>query len=294
MTTQHLAFMVIINLIWGFALVAAKVSLEHFPPFLFAAIRFALITLVLLPFLKVQAGRMREVVIIALCAGPVGFGLFFMGLSLADASVVAIVGQLGVPISTLMSVVFLKEEVHWRRWLGIGLAFTGIMIISFDPAVFAYIAGVLFILASAVIGSIGTIFQRRIKNVGVFELQAWIALVSWPLLLAGSLGFEQDQLAAIQTADWLAWSGIFYVAFASSLVGHAGIYYLLQRYEVSQTAPLTLMAPLFTIGFSVWLLGETLTERMIMGALVALVGVFIVTARQSRKGLPPPPIKPSA
>ena len=51
MTTPHLAFMVLINLIWGFALVAGKGSLEHFPPFLFMALRFGIVALVLLPVL---------------------------------------------------------------------------------------------------------------------------------------------------------------------------------------------------------------------------------------------------
>lgn len=294
MSSHHVAFMVLINLIWGFALVAAKVSLEHFPPFLFAAVRFALITAVLFPFLKIHRRRMREVIIIALCAGPVGFGLFFLGLALAEASVVAIVGQLGVPIATLMSVVFLKEQVHWRRWLGIAFAFGGVMIISFDPAVFTYIDGVLFVLASAVVGSIGTIYQRQLKNVGVFELQAWVALVAWPLLFVGSFATEQGQWQVIETAGLLEWSGIFYVAFASSLVGHAGIYYLLQRYEVSQTAPLTLLAPMFTVFFGVTLLGDVLTERMVIGSLVTLVGVLIVTLRQARKGQPPPNLESRA
>lgn len=294
MSSHHVAFMVLINLIWGFALVAAKVSLEHFPPFLFAAVRFALITAVLFPFLKIHRRRMREVIIIALCAGPVGFGLFFLGLALAEASVVAIVGQLGVPIATLMSVVFLKEQVHWRRWLGIAFAFGGVMIISFDPAVFTYIDGVLFVLASAVVGSIGTIYQRQLKNVGVFELQAWVALVAWPLLFVGSFATEQGQWQVIETAGLLEWAGIFYVAFASSLVGHAGIYYLLQRYEVSQTAPLTLLAPMFTVFFGVTLLGDVLTERMVIGSLVTLVGVLIVTLRQAQKGQPPPNLESRA
>jgi O-acetylserine/cysteine efflux transporter len=88
----------------------------------------------------------------------------------------------------------------------------------------------------------------------------------------------------MQSASLLAWSGIFYVAFASSLVGHAGIYYLLQRYEVSQTAPLTLMAPLFTVVFGVTLLDDTLTWRMALGGAVALTGVLIVNVRSAKKG----------
>lgn len=286
MTPQHTAFMVLINLIWGFALVAGKVSLEHFPPFLFAALRFSLVILVLFPFLKILKGRMKQVIIIALCAGPVGFGFFFLGLAQADASVVAIVGQLGVPISAVFSVIFLKEEIFWRRWLGIALAFGGVAIISFDPAIFNFLTGVLFILASAVVGSIGTIFQRQIKNVGVFELQAWVAVIAAPLLIGASLAVETNHLALIESASGMAWAGIFYVAFASSLVGHAGIYYLLQRYEVSQTAPLTLMSPIFTIFFGVTLLGEQLTERMIIGGIISLIGVLIVNVRQARKQEP--------
>ncbi|MEO0961393.1 MAG: DMT family transporter, partial [Pseudomonadota bacterium] len=76
------------------------------------------------------------------------------------------------------------------------------------------------------------------------------------------------------------WGGIIYVAFASSLVGHAGIYWLLQRYEVSQTAPYTLLAPLFTVTFGVWLLGDLLTERMIIGGLITLAGVLIISLRE--------------
>lgn len=282
MTPLHLGFMVLINLIWGFALIAAKVSLDHFPPLLFAALRFTLIVLVLFPFLKIHKGRMKQVIIIALCAGPVGFGFFFVGLALSNASVVAVTSQLGVPFATIMSIVFLKEQVHWRRWLGISLSFLGVMVISFDPVVFTYIDGLLFVVASAFVGSIGTIFQRQIKNVGVFELQAWVAVAAAPLMLGASAIFESDIFALVMTADLLDWAGVFYVAFASSLVGHAGIYYLLQRYEVTQTAPLTLLSPVFTVFFAVMLLGEILTTRMIVGALIALTGVLIVSIRQKR------------
>ena len=282
MTPLHLAFMMLINLIWGFALVAAKVSLGHFPPMMFTALRFALIVVVLFPFLRLHEGRMKQVMIIALCAGPLGFGFFFAGVALSNPSVVAVVGQLGVPFATIMSVVFLKEQVHWRRWLGISLSFAGVMVISFDPTVFRFIIGILCIVASALVGSVSTIFQRQIKRVGVFELQAWIAAVAAPVMALGSLVFEHGQLELLTSATMLQWSGVFYTAFASSLIGHAGIYYLLQRYEVTQTAPLTLLSPIFTVIFSVALLGDVMTTRMIVGMSIALSGVLIVSLRQKQ------------
>ncbi|MBI1261188.1 MAG: EamA family transporter [Rhizobiales bacterium] len=282
MTPQHLAFMVLINLIWGFALVAAKVSMGHFPPLLFAALRFTLIIAVLFPFLKIQKGKMREVIIIALCAGPLGFGFFFAGLAVSNASVVAVISQLGVPIVTVLSVFFLGETIGWKRGLGIALAFLGVMIISFDPTVFQFIHGVILVMISALIGSVGTIFQRRIRNVGVFEMQAWVAVAAAPLMIGASLALESHQLEVMQTASLLNWGGIFYVAFASSLVGHAGIYYLLQRYEVTQTAPLTLLSPVFTVFFAVMILDEPLSARMVLGAAVALSGVLIVSIREKK------------
>ena len=264
------------------AWVRDRLSKHKYPRRVLMALRFLLIVAVLFPFLKIHKGQMKEVIIIALCAGPIGFGFFFAGLAISDASVVAVASQLGVPFATIMSVVFLREQVFWRRWLGITLSFAGVMVISFDPTVFRYIDGLLLVLCSALVSSVGTIFQRQIRNVGVFELQAWVAVTAAPLMIFGSLLLESHQFSIIQSASLLEWSGIFYVAFASSLVGHAGIYYLLQRYEVTQTAPLTLLSPICTVFFAVTLLGETLTERMVIGALIALTGVLIVSMRQKR------------
>ena len=51
---------------------------------------------------------------------------------------------------------------------------------------------------------------------------------------------------------------------------------------MTQTAPLTLLSPVFTVFFAVMLLGEVLTTRMMIGAAIALTGVLIVSIRQKR------------
>jgi uncharacterized membrane protein len=124
--------------------------------------------------------------------------------------------------------------------------------------------------------------RGAIKRVSDIALGAVLIAVAAPVMLVGSFAFEHDQWRILTSASMLQWSGIFYTSFASSLIGHAGIYYLLQRYEVSQTAPLTLLSPIFTVMFSVALLGDVLTARMIVGALIALSGVLIISIRQKR------------
>ncbi len=281
MSPPHIALILIITLIWGFNFVAGKAGVDEMPPILFTGLRFLLLFVVLSPFLRIHRGQMWPIFVISMTMGGVHFALFYGGLAAADdVSTVAIAVQLGVPFSTIMSILFLNEKVYWRRWSGIALSFLGVMVIGFDPRVFTYIDGLMLVVAAAFVGSIAMIFMRQLKDVPVFQLQAWIALLSWPLLFLFSAIMEQDQLEAIRSASWLGWSGVLYTAIGASLIGHAGMYYLLQRYEVTQTAPLTLLAPIWGVIFSVLLLGDTLTERILIGGIMTLVGVGIVSMRQ--------------
>lgn len=281
MSPPHLALILFITLVWGFNYIAGKAGVSELPPILFTGLRFLLLSILLLPWLKLHRGQMRGIVIISLTMGGVHFAIFYMGLAAAhDVSTVAIAAQLGVPFTTIMSIIFLKEQVHWRRWAGISASFAGVMIIGFDPAVFQYLDGLMLVILAAMVGSVGMIYMRRLQGVGVFELQAWIALLSWPVLAALSLLLEQNHIPAMASASWLAWGGVLYTVVGTSLIGHAGMYYLLQRYEVTQTSPLTLLSPVWGVVFGVTLLGDTLTPRIIVGGILTLIGVAIVTIRQ--------------
>ncbi len=281
MTPQHLALMIGVNFVWALTLVSAKIGVSEMPPFLFTGLRFLLVAVVLLPFLKFHKGRMWTIFAIAMTAGGIQFGIFFTGLRIAeDVSAVALASQLGVPFATLLSIVFLNEEVRWRRWLGILLAFVGVMVISFDPRVLSYWDGFLLGIVGAFVGATSSIFMRRLKDVGVYDLQSWIAMFSWPFLLGMSLLFEGNPVEPIRSASLAVWGALVFAAFCSSLIAHAGMYFLLQRYEVTIVSPLTLLTPIFTVAMGVAFLGDVLTARMLVGGLITLVGVAIVTMRQ--------------
>ncbi len=273
--------MFIICLVWGFTFVAGKAGVEEIPPMLFTALRYLMLSMILLPFVRYVPGNMPQILIISVTMGSAHFALFYGGMSVAEnVSSVAVATQLGVPISTIMSIVFLNEQVRWRRWLGVISAFAGVMIISFDPAVVNERLGLLLVVGAAFIGSCGTIIMKRINHTGVYQMQGWIAMLSWPPLLAASLIFEDNHMAVLMQASWMGWGGVVYTAIGASMVGHAGIYYLLQRYDVSVTAPLTLMAPIFGIVFGVFVWGDEFGLRFWIGSAVTLTGVLIIGLRK--------------
>ena len=58
--------MIIICLVWGFTFVAGKAGVSEIPPMLFTALRYILLSAILLPFLRIVEGHMPEVIFISL------------------------------------------------------------------------------------------------------------------------------------------------------------------------------------------------------------------------------------
>ncbi|HEX7013472.1 MAG TPA: DMT family transporter [Steroidobacteraceae bacterium] len=280
---RDLALLILMNLIWGLNLIASKIGVSEFPPVFFTALRFGSLAVFLIPVLRIHRGQMTSLLAAAALTGPAAFALLFTGLFLVeDASTVAIASQLSVPFSTLLSVWLLGERIRWRRTLGITLAFSGIVVISFDPHVFSYWEGVGLVVVSCFVSSLGLIFVKRLKDIRALELQAWIAVAGGPSLLLMSLLIESGQWTAVQTASWQAWAALAFTVLMSSLIAHTAWYYLISRYPVTSLSPLTLLSPLFGIFFGVTLLDDHLTARMLIGGAITLIGVFIVVVREKR------------
>jgi drug/metabolite transporter (DMT)-like permease len=228
--------------------------------------------------------------------GGGSFALFFVGLQTASPSAGAIVSQLGVPLVTLLSVVMLGERIRWRRGLGITLTLAGVTLVVLDPAGMEFSTGLLFIVASAFTGALGTVMMKQMEGVRPLRFQAWVGFSSMVLLIALTAVFETGQVAAAYQAGWRFWLMVLYSALIVSVVAHTAYYGLIQRYEANLVAPLTLMAPLFTIGLGVWLTGDHFDRRMALGAALALIGVLIIAVRPNvtlGKRIVPPPANPA-
>jgi O-acetylserine/cysteine efflux transporter len=283
LTGRDLLLLIGMNLIWGLNLISSKIGVGQFPPIFFTALRFGSLALFLVPMLKIHRGQMTNLFAAAMLTGPAAFALLFAGIFLTeDAATVAVATQMSVPFSTLMSVLFLGETIRWRRTMGIVLAFSGIVIISFDPRVFAYWEGLALVVCSSFVSSLGLIFLKRLKGIKPLELQSWIALAGGSILLVLSLILEAGQMTAIRNATWEGWGALFFTTVMSSLIAHTAWYFLVSRYPVTSLSPLTLLSPLFGIFFGVTLLHDQLTARMLVGGAVTLVGVLIVVLREQR------------
>ena len=274
-------------LVWGLNIVVTRwvVSDMDVPPLFFAAIRFLGIAAVLLPFLRPIPKDLGMLFMISMCIGAAHFAFLFLGLANAEASAVSVVGQLGVPFSTLLSMAFLGETVGWRRALGIMLAFSGAILIAVDPENFTLSFGLVYVVISALIGSVGGILMKRAVPISPFQMQAWVGFFSFAPLLALSALLETGQTSSYIAGGWPVWLATAFAVLGVSVFGHGGFYTLIKKYDISLLSPLTLMTPIWGVIFGIILLGEALTLQLAVGAAISLGGVFVIAIRPN-KALP--------
>lgn len=274
----HLLLALIANCAWGFNFIAGKIGASHFHPLFFTSIRFSILLLVMLPWLRVAPGYMKPLLRVALLMGVLHFSMMFIGLNAGgNIASIAITTQLYVPFSAILAALFLKEKIAPIKIAAIVIAFLGIMIIGFDPVVFNHIDAVLWVLGAALSMAVGTILMRQFPNLGVFKLQAWIALVATPSLLVLSLIFENDHLrilSELRPVDM--WTPV-YSALGASVVGHGIVYFLLGRYAVSIVTPLLLLAPILASLFGVWWFGDQIGWKLVLGGTLTLLGILLVS-----------------
>jgi O-acetylserine/cysteine efflux transporter len=279
------AIVAVMNLMWGLNIIAAKMGVELAGPMTAAFLRQVIVFLVCLPMLRIVPGRMRELIALGLLSGAAFYIAINLSLALADnVSALAIAGQLGVPFSLILAVLFLGERIRAVRLFGIGLAFSGVVLLVFDPEAGKEAPGLLMQALASLLWAMSSLIQRRMSGVPVLTIYAWMGLIGAVILLPVAWVVEPQRLLAtpalpLATLGWIAFSAI-----GSTIIGHGSMSWLLQRHPISTVVPFTLAAPVISIIVASLYFETPLTPLMIAGGLIALAGVAIIAVRTARAG----------
>lgn len=287
MASSHLLLLVFINACWGFNFIAGKLGTELFGPILFSAIRFAIVLILLIPFLRWVPGQMKRILLIGLLLGVVHYPMMFFAMyATENLSAVAIAAQLVVPFSTLLAIVFLQERIGWTRTMAIALSFTGVVIIGFEPIGADHILSLLLVVGGSFSIAVASIWMRQLQEVGVFNLQAWIAVVATASLTILAIVFESPSIHLLRAIALVDYWTPFYSAVGATIIGHGSFYWLVQRYPINQVSPFITLSTLFAIVFGVLLLSDQITGRILLGGALTLVGVTVIARRNAKADTP--------
>ena len=284
MSLRDFGLLALVCLIWASNNIVSKYVVSHLglPPLFYAACRFAVVALASLPWLLPMPRPRLRLLAVALLMGGGNFALIFVGLKYATPSSVAVVSQLGVPITTLLSMVMLGERVRWRRALGMVLTLAGVVTVMWSATGISASAGLLYVVAACVASSLGAVMMKQIEGVKPLQFQAWVGFSSVLPLALLSAWLEPGQMQMGLAAGWPFLAAVLYSGLLVSVGAHTGYYFLIGRYEANLISPLTLMTPLATIALGVAIFADPFGMRMAVGSALALFGVLIIALRRNQ------------
>ena len=284
MQPSHIAIAVGTALLWGFGFVTSKYGADHMPPLFFLALRFTLMALMLLWFVRPPAGRWLAVGLFALTMGVGHFGLFYVALNIGvEASTAAIIWITQVPLSAVLAGLLLRERPGWLAVVGIAIAFGGAVLLVGEPRHTGNALGIGLMFGSSIAWAVANVQVKRLTDISPLALNGWMSAFSALLLFPLSFALEEGQIASLLQPDWRLHGSLIYQVLGSTLLAYWGWYYLLAHNKVATVAGFMLLVPMLGVIFGVFILGEPITWQTLVGGVIIVSGVALIVLKRSEE-----------
>lgn len=244
-----------------------------------ALLRFATASAVLVVLAVLTRMRLpgaRDIPGIAL-AGVVGITIYHVALNFGEQTVssgaAALLISAGPVFVALLSIVFLGERLGPVGWLGIGVAFAGVAIISVSGGGLTFSAGALLVLLSALSTAAYFVLTKRLlRHYTPFEFTSYSIWAGTIPMLVFAPGFLAQAQHAAPSATWaVIYLGVFPGAIAYVLSNYA-----LARMPASLMTTFLYLSPVLAAIIAWFWRGEVPTVLTIVGGVVAIAGVVLV------------------
>ena len=266
--------------IWGLTFIAMHYGLAVVGPFTFAALRFAVASLPLLPFVRRPRVPFGFLAAFGFFFGFGQFAMLIFALHLGlPTGIASLLMQLQAVLTPVMSAAVLRARISGPTILALALSLVGLGLIL-NAAGHGPIGVVPFFLG--VTASTSWAISNVMIRIGVARGYSYdsISLIVWASLLmpipfavlaalAGEITAESLRAipAALPTALYL---GLFGTVAAHTLWVRA-----MSVFDSATVAPFSLLIPVIGLSAGYLILGETLTRGEAAGCLLVILGVVV-------------------
>lgn len=264
--------------VWGTNFVIIRLGLDALPPLLFAALRFTLVVVPALAFIKRPAVPWRDLALYGLYIGVGQFGLLFIAIDgLIAPGLASLVVQVQVVFTIGLAMRGTTERLAPVQFAALALAIAGIGIILAHTGGTTTPLGVALVIGAALAWSLGNMVQRRAGRVDMLGFVVWSSLFAVPPLFALALIFEGGPriVEAVAAAGPLVWAAVAWQAVGNTMFGYGAWGWLLARYPAASVAPMALLVPVFGMGAAALFLGEPLPPWKLLAAALIIGGLAV-------------------
>ncbi|HTL39887.1 MAG TPA: EamA family transporter [Pseudolysinimonas sp.] len=293
MTPRHTLLALLVVVIWALNFVVIDAGLEGVPPLLFLAMRFAVVVLPAVFFLKPPAIGWRNILAIGAFLSLGQFAFLYLALALGmPPGLASLLHQSQVVLTVIVSVLVLRERPSRRQLAGILIGMLGLAVVVIGRGQVAAWLPTVVLLLGSLSWAIGNVLSRRVQAASSLSLVVWSGLVVPVPAFLLSLVVDTPPVvfAALAHLNWVNILSTVYTAVLASLVGYGVWNHLLARYPTSAVVPFSLLIPVIGI-LAAWLLvREAPTPTELLGGAVMLAGLAIavvVVRRRDPLVIPP-------
>lgn len=284
LSAADLLRVLVVVVIWGLNFVVMKLGLQSLSPMLMGGLRFLAASVPFLLFVRRPALPWRYLIGYGLAQGVGQFGLLFLGLQLGmTAGMASVVMQTQAFFTLLMAAALLGEPARRSQWLGLGIAFGGLLLIAASSGQGAQqmtLAGFVLTLGAAFMWALSNLVVRRAAQAARYDPFAfivWSSLV--PVLpffaLAAWTDGPRHVLAQLVALDALALGAVLYLALLATLLAYSLWTRLLQHHPAGRVTPFSLLVPAVGLLAAQAVLGEHPTPGQWSGAVAVLAGMAV-------------------
>ena len=276
---SHLLLALAIVAVWGTNFVVIKLSLDAFPPFLFAALRYTFAFLPLVFFIPRPKVSWTNMCAYGVAIGVGQFGVLFFAIDgRISPGLASLVVQTQVFFTIGFAMFFAKERLKLYQAVAVSVSMTGLGVIALHTDANTTFLGIALVVIAGLSWGIGNTVSRRAGSINMLSYVVWASgfsllplfLISW--IFEG--GWEQMN-TSISSAPMSAWAGVFWQSWGNTVFGYAAWAWLLSRHPAAVVAPAPLLVPIFGMGASAYFLSEPLPLWKLLAAGLVIAGLIV-------------------
>ena len=293
--TPLLAFkLTMVAALWGGTFIAGKILAQSLPLMTAAFGRF-FVASILLVFVAVKMeGKLprlnREQILLTAILGFTGIFLynicFFGALARVPAGRTSLFVSLTPIVTAVLAGLIFSERLGVRRWAGILVALIGAIVVITRGDLIGGITDISQSLGLGELMMLGAVFswaaytlisRKALETLSPIVATTYGTLWGFVFLTIGAIGEFKD--VDWIHLDWRVWTSVFYLGAFGTVLAFIWYYQGIQTVGPLRTAIFTNLVPAFGVLFSAALLGEPVLISMVIGGLIAVLGVSLVNKK---------------
>lgn len=269
----------LVAMLWGGNFIAAKFVLEQFPPIFSMIMRVIIVILILFPFLKLPKISFKKLFWMSFNYNIGHMVLLYLAIQLGLPVAGAVIAtQMQVPLTTLLSIIILKEKVYLKQVIGMIISFIGILIIVGHPNIMEKIFPFMVAIVASFFFALFNIQIKQTCNFNIISYILWSSILILPQLIILSYLLEQVTLSSVFMIDIKCFVSIVYISIVNIIAFQLWIL-LLKKYSVNVIMPFALFIPIFAVIGSILILSDTVSWHIIIGGIITLMGIALINLK---------------